>query len=50
MNPSSWPSFLHKNLSGAEFAPEHCFKKVIVHLILLFVENFNKIITGFCAN
>lgn len=47
MNPSSWPSFLQKNLSGAEFAPEHCFKKVIMHFILLVVDKFNTIIIGF---
>lgn len=35
MNPSSWPSFLQKNLLGAEFAPDHCFKRVMYLLKII---------------
>lgn len=33
MNPSSWPSFLQKTLTGAVVASDSCFKKVIIKIV-----------------
>ena len=38
MNPSSWPSFLQKTLTGAVVAPDNCFKKVYKKSTLILLE------------